>query len=356
MSKIIKLPGLIDIHVHLRDPGQTNKEDFFTGTSAALAGGVTTVFDMPNNLKPIFTYDDLMEKIEIAQKNAVCDWGLYFGTDGTNNAEFERVKNHVVGLKIYLTMTTGKYILQDGKLLENVFAAWPKEKLIVVHAEGDKVRHAIDMARKYKSKLHITHVATKNDLQYVLEAKEEELAVTCDVTPHHLFLIDENMTTLHSFGKMKPELASKEDQSFLWENISKIDCIATDHAPHTRQEKESNDPPSGVPGLETVLPLLLTASKQGKITLDDMIRLTNTNPQKLFDYRQDSTTYIEVDREQTYTIENSHLKTKCGWSPFAGWNVQGKLKRVFIRGQKVFEDGNVLVEKGFGKNIIKATP
>lgn len=352
MSTIIRLPGLIDAHVHLRDPGQTKKEDFFTGTSAALAGGITTVFDMPNNLKPIFTYDALMEKIEVAQKKSVCDWGLYFGTDGTNSLEFEKVKNHVIGLKIYLTMTTGRYILQDGKLLENVFASWPKEKLIVVHAEGDKVKLAIDMARKYKNKLHVTHVATKNDLQYVLQAKEEGLAVSCDVTPHHLFLTDENKTTLHSFGKMKPELASKEDQDFLWENISKIDCIVTDHAPHTREEKQSNDPPSGVPGLETMLPLFLTASRQGRITLDDIIRLTNTNPQELFNYKQDKDTYLEVDMDETYTIENALLKTKCGWSPFAGWKVHCKIKTIYIRATKVYENGEILIRPGFGKNIL----
>ncbi len=351
MSKLIRLPGLIDIHVHLRDPGQTHKEDFFTGTSAALVGGVTAVFDMPNNLEPIITYKKLLEKIRIAHKKAVCDWGLFFGTDGNNLEEFEKVKGLVVGLKIYLNLTTGQLLVEDDDLIENIFQKWPKDNVIIVHAEGEKIDLAINLAGKYKNKLHITHISCKEDLDKVIAVKSEGINITCDTTPNYLFLTDNYGLKLGGFGKVKPNLAAREDQDYLWENLKHIDCLATDHAPHTIQEKRDFNPPSGIPGLDTMLPLLLTAVKEKRLTLDEIIRLTNINPQKIFGIKQDKDTYVEVETDEKYTIENKNLKTKCGWSPFDGWEVYGKVKKVFIRGSKVFENGNILANPGFGKNV-----
>lgn len=351
MNNIIRLPGLIDIHVHLRDPGQTYKEDFYTGTCAALAGGVTTVFDMPNNLEPIFTYEKLMEKIQIAQQKAVCDWGLYFGTDGKNTDEFEKVADKVIGLKLYLSLTTGKYVVTDEKLVEKVFQNWPKSKVIVVHTASDKVDLVINLAEKYGNKIHITHVNTIDLLEKILSAKQNKLDISSDVTPHHLLLTDEYLKS-GGLGIVKPPLSTAKDQEFLWENIDKVDCIATDHAPHTLEEKKSNNIPAGVPGLDTMLPLLLNAVVNKRLTLDDVIRLTNTNPKKIFDIEQYENTYVEVDLDEKYTIINENLKTKCGWSPFNGWEVYGKVKRVFIRGTKVFENGKILVKLGFGESVI----
>lgn len=351
MSKRLKLPGLIDIHVHFRDPGQTHKEDFFTGTSVALSGGVTTVFDMPNNLEPIFTYEKLMEKVNIAKQKSVCDWGLYFGTDGKNSGEFEKVVDKVVGLKIYLSLTTGKYVVADEKLIEAVFQKWPKEKILVVHTEGDRIDLSIRLAEKYGNKLHITHVNTKEMLEKIISAKKDNLDITCDVTPHHLFLTEEYIQT-GGFGLVKPSLVTQEEQDYLWKNLNMVDCIATDHAPHTLEEKKSMNVPVGIPGLETMLPLLLTATYEKRLSIEEIIRLTNTNPQKIFGIKQDEYTYVEVDLDEKYKIENKNLKTKCGWSPFEGWEVYGKVKKVFLRGTKVFENGEILVRPGFGQNVI----
>lgn len=346
------LPGLIDIHVHLRDPGETHKEDFYTGTCAALAGGVTAVFDMPNNSNPIFSQKALYEKIHIAKGKAVCDWGLYFGTDGKNTQEFEQIFDKVVGLKVYLTESTGKYFIEDPHLLDTVFAAWPNRKPIVVHAEREKVDQALDLGEKHKQRVHITHVAHQEMLEKIIDARKSGLDVTCDVTPHHLFLTREYVEKNSGLGRVKPALASQKDVDFLWDHIADIDCIATDHAPHTKEEKLSESPPSGFPGLETMLPLLLTAVREGRLSLDDVIRLTNTNPQKIFGISQGKDTYIEVDADEKDTIENADLKTKCGWSPFSGWEVQGRVKNVFIRGQKVFSEGKVLGKSGFGEHVI----
>lgn len=368
MSNIIRLPGLIDIHVHLRDPGQTHKEDFYTGTSAALAGGVTAVFDMPNNLEPIFTYEKLLEKIEAVKKKAVCDWGLYFGTDGKNLDQFPLVQSLVIGLKIYLNLTTGKYLVEDEELVEQVFSKWPKEKVIVVHAEGEKIDLAIALCRKYKNKLHITHIATKSDLEKIIDAKLLKLNITCDVTPHHLFFYKDQKKNIvystlgrekieYNVSKMivvKPSIALRRDVEYIWEQLTYVDCIATDHAPHTREEKQSSNPASGVPGLETMLPLLMTAVRQKRLTLDDIIRLTNTNPQKIFGFKQERKSYVEIDTDEEYIIDDNKLYTKCSWSPFTGRKVWGRVKRVFIRGIKAFEDGKILVKPGFGVNICTA--
>lgn len=351
MSRIVYLPGLIDIHVHLRDPGQTYKEDFYTGTSAALAGGVTCIFDMPNNLEPIFTYQKLLEKLTIAEKKAVCDWGLYFGTDGRNTNEFGKVSERVIGLKVYLNLTTGKISIEDEDLVEQVFKLWPKQKIIVVHAEGEKVDLALFLASKYGNKIHVTHVSQKVMLEKILEAKKAGQKITCDVTPHHLFLTKNDIPSLGGFGVMKPPLESKKEVDYLWDNISQIDCIATDHAPHTIEEKKLADPPTGVPGLETMLPLLLTAASERRISVDDVIRLTSTNPRRIFDINQGENTYVEVDLDEKYLIEDKDLTTKCGWSPFAGWEVVGKVKKVYIRGVKVSSLGKILVKPGFGMNI-----
>jgi len=352
MSKTLHLPGLIDIHVHFRDPGQTHKEDFFTGSSAALAGGVTTAFDMPNNQEPILTYEKLLEKLEIAKQKAVCDFGLYFGTDGKNTDQFERAIDKVIGLKVYLGVATGKLVLEDKELVKRVFGNWPKNRVIIVHAEGEKVDLAINLGAKLGNKIHITHVATKTDLEKIIEAKKNKCNVTCDTTPHYLFLTNNYLTRNPGFGQVKPPLATKNDQDYLWDHLSDIDCLATDHAPHTTSEKQSASPPSGMPGLETMLPLLLNAIKQGRISTEEVIRLTSTNPQKIFDYKQDKETYVEVDPDEEWVIENKNLKTKCGWSPFERWKVRGKVKKVYIRGVEAFIEGSILVKPGFGKNIL----
>ena len=183
-------------------------------------------------------------------------------------------------------------------------------------------------------------------MEQIIQEKEKGFTITCEVTPHHLFLTEKDAVALGPYGTMKPPLKSKQDVDFLWKHIDAIDCIATDHAPHTKEEKESDNPPFGVPGLETSLPLMLTAVSEGRITIDDIVRLMHKEPQKIFgidvvrisDPRlQNGDTYIEVDTNAEYTIENKNLFTKCGWSTFDGMKVKGKIVRTVIRGRKVFE-------------------
>ena len=352
MGEIITLPGLIDPHVHLRDPGQTHKEDFFTGTSAALAGGFTTVVDMPNNIKPVMSLEDVEEKILSASKQAVCDIGFYFGTLGDNFAEFDKVLDKVKGLKIYLNTTTGNYVVPSEKLL-SIYRAWPETKPILLHVESENnelLETVLSVIRQVKKQTHICHISSKEELMLAIKAKEEGLPVSCGVTPTYLFLTQDDKEKLGPYLHMKPGPKTKEDQRFLWENLDSIDIIETDHAPHTKAEKDSPNPPFGVPGLETALPLMLTAEQQGKISRQQIIDKMHSAPARLLSVKTDDSTKIEIDMSE-YEIKNEDLKTKCGWSPFAGRKVVGKVQKVFIRGNLVYENGKVLAAPGSGRLI-----
>lgn len=347
---MITLPGLIDIHVHLRTPGQEEKEDFYTGTQAALAGGFTTVLDMPNNKVPITTLELLQQKMTLAEKEIVCDLGFHFGSLGDNLEEFAKIQGKVFGIKLYLNTTTGNFLIDEEKL-KSIYESWPGNQPILLHCEGETMPMALKVIKATNKKTHICHVSSKDELFSIMAAKDAGLPITCGVTPHHLFLTEEDTKKLGPYGRMKPFLKTRQDQDFLWENLNSIDVVESDHAPHTKAEKDSDNPPFGVPGLETTLPLLLTAVHDGKLTINDIKSLLHTNPAKIFNIPTDENTYIEVDETEQYTIENSNLKTKCAWSPFQGKRVKGKVKRVFIRGEKVFENGQILVKPGSGKII-----
>lgn len=351
---MIQLPGLIDPHVHFRTPGQSYKEDFLTGTKAALAGGYTTVIDMPNNTTPITSLEKLDEKIAIAKKQIVCDVGFYFGSLGANLTQFPLVQDKVLGLKIYLNQTTGGFIV-DENVFRKICEVWPRQSLgghpIVVHAEADVIGQIIEIAHQAGQCLHIAHISSQIELQTVIHAKMKGYKVTCGVTPHHLFMTSQDTKKYGAFAMMKPTLKSPKDVAFLWKHISDIDLIESDHAPHTLAEKQSANPPFGVTGLETTLALLLTAAGKGKLTIKDIVRLCADNPAKIFGIKNNAQTKVEVDENKQWTVENKNLFTKCKISPFNGWQLKGKVMRVFIRGKKVFEDGKILAKPGFGKII-----
>lgn len=348
MAKLITLPGLIDVHTHMRTPGQTHKEDFYTGTLAALNGGFTTVIDMPNNLNPIITKKLFDEKVKIAKRKAVCDIGFHFGSLGDNLLEFDKVKNKAMGLKLYLNITTGGFII-GRKELANIYKYWKSKQPILLHAEEDVLDMVFEIVRSINKRTHICHVSSELELVKIAKAKEKGLPVTCGVTPHHLFLTNQDEKKLGPYGRMKPYLKTKKDLKFIWNNLGYIDIIESDHAPHTVKEKEE-DASFGIPGLDTTLPLLLTAAEEGKLTIDKIVQLCHTNPAKIFDIRTDKGTLIDVEMKE-YKISKKELKTKCGWSPFEGQRVVGKVKSVMIRGKQVYTNGRLLAKKGSG-NIV----
>ena len=338
---MIRLPGLIDTHVHLREPGATQKEDFETGTMAAIAGGYTCILDMPNNPEPTISLKALRKKIKLAKERIYCDVGFHFGASADSVAYFERVQKKTFGLKIYMNHTTGTLLIEDKKLLEKIFKSWPSKKVIMVHAEGETLEKAIKLVKKIKKKLHVCHLSLKDQIEMVKKAKLSNMEITCEITAHHLFLTQSDVKRLGPFGMMRPPLATKTDQRALWKGIKDgtVDTIASDHAPHTLEEKKSIPTPNGIPGLETTLPLLLTAAHEKRIALDDIIRLCHTNPTRIFNIPIQKDTYLEVDTTKPYTLNPKPLFTKCGWTPFKGLSVKGEVIRVVLRGQTVFEDG-----------------
>jgi dihydroorotase len=347
MAEIIQLPGLIDPHVHLRDPGQTHKEDLLTGTSAALAGGFTTVLDMPNNTEPITTSERLEAKLALARAKAVSDIGFHFGTLGDNFDEFSKVIDMVTGLKIYLNVTTGGFIIDKAKLLE-IYQAWPSDKPILLHAEDDVSELVWATLQAAPKVTHMCHVSSRAELEFVIRAKDAGLPITCGVTPHHLFLTDKDAERLGPYGHMKPFLKPQADQDFLWQHLDYIDVIESDHAPHTKAEKDSPTPPFGVPGLETTLPLMLTAEAEGRLNRAQLIERLHTNPARIFNIIPDDTTHIEVDLAE-YEIKDADLQTKAGWSPFADRHVVGRVTKTVLRGQTVYENGKILAKPGSGR-------
>ena len=354
---MLKLPGLIDPHVHFREPGATHKEDWDTGTSAALAGGFTIVLAMPNTKPPIFDAETLDIALNAAKSKARCDYAQYLGA-GPDNAEIvASLADKAATLKMYLDMTFGELRLDDMTLWQPHFANFPKDYPIVVHAESRSMAAAILFAAIYDRPVHIAHTSLKEEILLIKAAKEKGIKVTCEVCPHHLFLTQDltgfqNLSGLTPGRKeVRPRLAARKDVDALWENLEVIDCFATDHAPHTLQEKDLANPPPGFPGLETILPLLLTAVDSQRLTLDELIQKMYANPKKIFHLPDQPETWIEVDKDAEYEIKAENQFTRCSWTPFEGWKVKGKVKKVVLRGTTAFEDGKILVEPGYGKNV-----
>jgi dihydroorotase-like cyclic amidohydrolase len=179
--------------------------------------------------------------------------------------------------------------------------------------------------------------------------------VTCEVCPHHLFLTRDDIPAISQGhpgrGEVRPRLATQEDVDALWKNLEVIDCFATDHAPHTLAEKDGENPPPGFPGLETMLPLLLSAVNAGRLTVDDLILRMYTNPRKIFSLPDQPETWIEVDENAAYEIKAGEMHSRCGWTPFEGWKVKGRIRRVVLRGMEACKDGKILAIPGFGNNV-----
>lgn len=362
------LPGAIDMHVHFRDPGFTEKEDFATGSSAAASGGVTTVCDMPNTDPPTLTVKDFEEKVGIAREKSVVNFGLYMGFDGHNLDEIKKARSfpEFIGVKIYLGSSTGNLLINDAAKIEELFKLGI---FVIVHAEDENiireneskylaveksgvadpsvhslirspsaareaVKTILHLAKKCSAQVHITHVSTAEEVEELRKFKSE--LVSADCTPHHLFLTQSAYADRGNFVKINPPLRTNKDRQALWKAFHEgiIQAVASDHAPHTKKEKEQSyeKAPSGVPGVETMLPLLLDAVNHGQASLEEVVKWTSTNPAKLLGFKNKGhievgadadLVIVDMDREQEIGGKDYKLKTKCNWSPFSGWKVKG---------------------------------
>uniref|UniRef100_A0A8D0ADL1 Multifunctional protein CAD n=1 Tax=Sander lucioperca TaxID=283035 RepID=A0A8D0ADL1_SANLU len=339
---LVRLPGLIDVHVHLREPGATHKEDFSSGTAAALAGGVTMVCAMPNTSPAITDASTLALVQKLAKAGCRCDYALYLGAASDNAAVLPSIASQAAGLKMYLNDTYSTLKMDNVSLWMEHFEKWPKQMPIVAHAEKQTVAAILMVAQLYQRPVHICHIAKKEEILIIRAAKQKGIQVTCEVAPHHLFLCEENVAEIgDGRAQVRPMLGTKEDMEALWENLDIIDCFATDHAPHSVEEKNGDHPPPGYPGLETMLPLLLTAVSDGRLTMDDIIRRLYDNPRRIFNLPVQDNTYVEVDLEQEWVIPQAMQFTKSKWTPFQGLKVKGKVRRVVLRGEVAYIDGQV---------------
>ena len=351
---VIKIRGMIDPHTHLRDLNWKRKASFASETRAAIAGGYWAVFDMPNTAPSTVDTSRLAHKLGLINRAAHCDWGLYFGASPVDNtADYAKVASLVCGLKIYNNSTTGDLLIARQSDREKHYRAWTANKPIAVHAEGDTVADILELVRNYRRPTHFLHISAKREIDLLTEAKEEGLPITVGVCPHHLFLTKADLSALGALGLMKPELKTKGDQQALWQAIERgaVDIIESDHAPHTLAEKESDSPPYGVPGLETTLGLMLQAVKDGRLTLERAADMLSVNVQRIWNIRPPDGTYTVVDTEPKCCVTAANLLTKCGWSPFEGMTMRGKVLEVWIRGRRVYDGEEVLSAAGFGENI-----
>ncbi len=352
----IRLPGLIDPHVHLREPGGTHKEDFDSGTAAALAGGFTQVLAMPNTQPPITDAPSLDLALQAARAKARCDYGVYLGAGPDNAAAAAALAARACGLKMYLDQTYGPLRLDDLAAMQAHVQTWPASRPLAVHAEGRSLAAILMLAALFDRPVHVCHVSRRVEIELIRRAKERGQAVTCEVTPHHLFMTKADTAHLGTGrGSVRPELATEDDRQALWQSIEVIDCFATDHAPHTLEEKDGSQPPPGFPGLETTLGLMLTAVHDGRLSMDQVVERMSHGPRRVFGLPSQPKTWVEIDPNEAWEVKHEDLNTRCRWSPFEGWKLTGRVRRVVLRGSTAFEGRRVLAEPGSGHDVRSET-
>jgi dihydroorotase-like cyclic amidohydrolase len=354
MTRYVTLPALIDPHVHLRGMAWSHKGDFTTETAAAVAGGYWLVCDMPNTSPATLDSAVLQTKLEAMSQQAVCDWGVYYGASAADNTgTFPQIIDNVCGLKMFCNETTGNLLIEDPAVREAHFAAWNYDKPIVVHAEGETVSDILRLVAKYRRRMHFLHISTAFEIALLTAAKNAGLPVTVGVCPHHLWLTEDDERTLGAYGRMKPGLKTAADRDALWDAIASgvVDVVESDHAPHTREEKDSGTPPYGVPGLETTLPLMLTAVHEGRLPLERVIQLLSDGPRSLWNLTFPPETGCTVDLNASYVLDGSQMQTKCQWSPFDGMQVFGRIIETKIRGVTVYDGVSITAQPGFGRNV-----
>lgn len=340
---MVVIPGVIDPHVHFREPGMTHKEDFETGSFAAAAGGVTSFLDMPNTKPPTLTQQLLSEKIAAAAKKSVVNFGFHFGSSLENLEDIRKASGSaaVASVKIFMNASTGNMLIEDENAIKNIMES---ARITAIHAEGENAKKAIDIAHSLGRKFYMCHVSLQSELEYIKRNRKEN--VFAEVTPHHLFLTEKDE---NKFVKMKPSLKSEKDRASLWAALADgtIDAVGSDHAPHTPEEKEAGDV-YGVPGVETRLPLMLDAFNRRRIEFRRLVELMCETPARIFRLKgkgfikegSDADLTI-IDTKMVRKIRNDALFTKCGWSPFDGYELRGWPVQTVVNGNVVFENGEV---------------
>jgi dihydroorotase len=371
------IPGIVDVHVHMRDFKDSKKEDFYSGSRAALAGGVTTFIDMPNSNPPVIDVKTFEMRVKEAERRSIADFGINLGVTQDNLPEIGKIAH--TACKVYMDGTLGG--IDDEtlkKAIENcrtvAFHAEDSETIernmgyidgsnFLLHgqvreprAEEIAVKKVADIARKLEKRVHICHISCRKALTHLNNF------TTSEATPHHLLLTETDLKEKKGVAKTNPPLRSHLDLRSLWDALKagRIDIIASDHAPHEESEKEAGvfEAPPGIPNLDVMSRLFLTLVNKGTISLFDIVRLMCTNPARIFGIEhkgeiavgKDADILI-LDMDEKGKIDVDEFYSKAKYSPFEGWKTIGKADTVILRGKVAYEDGEFNIRKGHGKMI-----
>ena len=381
------LPGVIDSQVHFREPGLTHKEDLETGSRAAVAGGVTSVFEMPNTKPVTISAATLADKVSLAHHRMFCDYAFYVGGTRENVAEIAALENlpASAGIKVFAGSSTGNLLVEDEAGLEAIIsrltrrAAFHSEDEARLRARvsyqraGDAASHPIwrdeeaavistkrliKLAQKHDKRIHILHISTAEELPLLAAARD---VATVEVTPHHLTLSADDYAHLGTKLQMNPPVRDKHHREALWAAIANglVDVLGSDHAPHTLEEKAKPYPqsPAGMTGVQTLVPVMLNHVNEGRLSLQRFVDLTAHGPQRVFNLRNKGrialgydADFTIVDLKRRETITDKWVESRCGWTPYDGKKVQGWPVGTFVRGHRAMWQ-NELAPKAFGEAV-----
>lgn len=384
---LLLLPGVVDTHVHFRDPGVTHKADFFTESCAAVAGGVTSVVDMPNTNPLTITEEYLDEKMNIASEKSLVNYGFMLGATNTNINEILKVSaNKYAAIKLFMGSSTGNMLVNRLSVLEKLFQE--ADKLIVAHCEDEETirlntqkykemyaekdapaslhpivrseeacylstKLAVDMAKKYGTKLHVAHISTAKELELFSKDALINKNITAEVTPNHLWFTAEDYDIYGNLIRVNPAIKTATDKDVLLMamNENLIDTVATDHAPHLKEEKERPyfSSVSGMPSIQHSLLMMLEMWKNGKTSLENIVEKMCHNPAILFNIRKRGfiregmyADLVLVNTNESTTVKTDNILYKCGWSPVEGYTFGSKVEKTFVNGVLKYDNNSII--------------
>jgi len=381
-SDRLVLPGIIDTQTHFREPGSTDREDLESGSRAAVLGGVTSVFEMPNTNPPTSNLVEFDKKLNLAKNRMHCNYAFYFGATPENVEQLSKLKGlkGCCGVKLFAGSSTGKLLVDKEADIEKVISQ--SDRIVSIHSEDEEIlnlrkrfikegdvhshpewrntecaisstRRVVKIAERYNKQIHVLHVTTKDEVDFLAMHKKN---VTFEITPQHLTLYAPDCyNKLGTFAQMNPPIRNKEHYDRLWTAVrnSVVDVLGSDHAPHSKEDKKKKYPasPSGMPGVQTILPIMLNHINNEKLSLEQLIKLMCENPCKIFgiknkgyikeDFDADLT-IVDMNKEQT--IKDEMIVSKCGWTPFNNFAVKGFPVATIINGKIVMSEGKVNIE------------
>jgi len=370
------IPGVIDTQVHFREPGATHKEDLKSGTKAAILGGVTGIFEMPNTDPSTTNLEALLDKFRRAKDRSYCDYAFYVGGTEDNSKDLPNLEkvDGCCGVKVFMGLSTGSLLVSGDDDLSKIMAEINSrasfhsedqshlEERKKFQVQGDTSSHElwrndeqcfiatkriVQIARKYNKNIHILHVSTGQEVEFLANNKD---IASVEITPQHLTLsAPDCYNELGNYAQMNPPIRDKSHQEKLWNAIGNgvADIIGSDHAPHSREEKDQVYPnsPSGMPGVQTLVPIMLNHVNNKKLSLNRFVQLTSANPSKLFKIKNkgfidigNDADFTVIDMQKERVIENSWIASKCGWTPYDGMKVKGWPVITVIRGNIVMKE------------------